>query len=103
MCAKEFVPKIAVTVLDVDKIEASFPRRMRRSDEFSNDPANLGVRKQGIIRSESQPPIQNRVMMKNPRLGLSLFVWTAISPGVRQLQSDQRAVVGSRRLSVSFK
>ena len=56
---------------------------------------NVRVREQGKIRGQTQTPVQERMVIENARFGAAVRVGAAVAAGVRQLQTDQQAVVGA--------
>src|SRR5262249_28083249 len=58
--------------------------------------------KQRVVAIEPQPPIQQRMMIKDARFRPALFVRLAVATRVRQLQSDDEAVIASACLFVFF-
>ena len=89
MRAQKFVPQITVAMLDVHEIEAQFPRHFRCAMKIFNDRLNFAIGQNGIVASQSQSPIQDRVMIKDARLRLAVCIRPAESSGMCQLQSDE--------------
>src|SRR6266403_620768 len=94
--------QISVAVLDIDKIKTCLSRGTRRAVEIFDDRTDLPIRQQRIISAESQPSVQDRMMIKNSGFRLPVVVGPAVSPGVRQLETDQQALAGACRLTVSL-
>src|SRR5262245_40274891 len=103
MRAEKFMAEITVTVFDVHKIETQFPCGFRRAMKILDDLANFSVRENGIVIRQSQSSIQDRMAIKNARLGPVVCIRPAKSSRMRQLQSDKEAFLGSRHLAMFFK
>src|SRR6267143_951400 len=102
MRAQEFVPQVSVAMLDVHKVETQFTRHFCRAMKLFDDRADFSVRQERIIAGQPQFSIQNRVMIKDAWFRLVARIRTAVSPGMRQLQSDEQPFVRTRRSPVLF-
>src|SRR5713226_9545146 len=95
--AQEFVPQITVAVLDVHEVETQLNRHLCRAMEFFDDHAYLSVAQNGIVARQSQFSIQDRMMIENAWFRRVMRIWTAVASGMRQLQSDEKPFVRTRR------
>src|SRR6266403_3273263 len=98
--AEKFVPQITVAMLDVHEVETHFTRQFCRAMEFFDDRAYLSVGQNGIVARQSQSSIQDRMMIENAWFRLSVRIRTAVASGMRQLQSDEKPFVRTRRSPV---
>src|SRR6266481_7341655 len=98
--AEKFVPQITVAMFDVHEVETHFTRHSCRAVEFFDDRAYLAVGQNGIVARQSQSSIQHRMMIENAWFRLSVRIWTAVASGMRQLQSDEKPFVRTRRSPV---
>ena len=87
--AKKLVPQIAVAMLYVHKIETQLPCYGGRAMKILYDGLDFSVRKHGVVARKIQPPVQNRMTIENPGFSPITSIWTAVTPGVRQLQPNQ--------------
>src|SRR4029077_13339166 len=88
MSAEKFVSQVAMTMFEVHEIEAQFPGYEGRTMELFDDGLNFCVGDHGVVSRKIQPPIQNRMMIENSWLWPSMFIGTAVSSRIRQLQTD---------------
>src|SRR5262249_35119000 len=82
------------------KIKSQLLRYFCGIVELLQDPFNLSVRQQWIVARQSQLSIQYRMVVKNLWFGLAVLIRTAVSPGVRQLQSNDQPIIRSSRSAV---
>src|SRR5215813_2733106 len=88
VCAQEFVPQIAVAVLDVYEVEAKFGGGCGGAMEVFDDAVDFAIAQNWIVGPDTQPLVQNRVTVKNLRLVAVPGVRLAVASGVSQLQPD---------------
>ena len=100
--AEKFVAEIAVAMLYIHKVEAQLPRHQRGAMKVLNDGFNFRVRQHGKVGRQTQPPIEERMMIENARLGAAVRIGAAVAAGIRQLQTDQQAVVGAGGQAMLF-
>ena len=93
--AEKFVAQVAMAVLYIDEVEAQPTGQERGLVEVFNDGLDLRVGQHGKIRGQSQPPIEEGMMIENAWLRATVRVGAAVAAGVRKLQTDQQAVVGA--------
>src|SRR6267142_4065417 len=98
--AQEFMPQVPVAMLDVHEIETQLNRRFCRAMKFLDNRAYLAVGQNGIVARQSQSSIQDRMMIENTRLCLSVRIRTAVTSGMCQLQPDEKPSVRARCRSV---
>src|SRR6516162_8462169 len=91
--AQKFVTQIAVAMLDVDKIESQTLGEFRCPMKIRNDRFYLGVRQKWVIAGESEPLIQNRMMIQNARFGFCVTIRAAVPPRMRQLQPNDQPIL----------
>src|SRR5215813_9544182 len=75
VCAQEFVPQIAVAVLDVYEVEAKFGGGCGGAMEVFDDAVDFAIAQNWIISRQTQTFIENRMMVED--LGLIAV------PGIR--------------------
>ena len=94
--------EIPVAVLDVDEAEAHIPRSPRREDEGADELLDLGVAQDRGVIPHAGALVQQRVAVRDSRLGAVLAVRPREAAGVRQLQPDQEARAGAEAPLVRF-
>src|SRR2546423_9074243 len=82
--AQELMSQVAVTVLDVYKVEAGLRSHARRPVKGFDDFAYVTVSEQRVIRWQAQSPVEQRVVIENARLGAVIAVGPAVAPRVSQ-------------------
>src|SRR5262249_8531595 len=92
MRAQKLVAEVAMTMLDVDKLESDLLRESRRAHVVVDDRSDLVVSKNGIRLINADAFIEKRMMVENTRFRFSLVVGTAETAGVRELQTNVKIV-----------
>src|SRR6267143_2731701 len=98
--AQEFMPQVTVAMLDVHEIKTQLTRHFCRAMKFFDDRAYLAVGQDGIVARQPQSSIQDRMMIENAWLRLSVRIRTAVASGMCQLQSDEEPFLRARCPSV---
>ncbi len=90
-------------MLYIDKVEAQPPRQERGFVKVFNDDLDVCASAQhGKVRGQAQTPIEKRMMVENARLGAAVRIGTAVAAGIRELQTDQQAVIGAGDQAMLF-
>jgi hypothetical protein len=87
--AQEFVTKVAVAMLDIDKIKADLPRQCGGAMELLDDGFDLTVGENGIRVWQFQSPIKQRMAVQDAWLGSVVSIGTAEATRVGELESDE--------------
>src|ERR1700730_13329950 len=95
VAAEKFLTEIAVAMFDIHEVEAQLPGHQRGTMEVVNDGFYFRVGQDGKVSRQPQPSVQERVVVENTRLGAAVRIGTAVATRIRQLQTDQQAVVGA--------
>jgi len=95
--AEKFVAEVAVTMFDVHEVEAQLPGHHRGTMEVVNDGLYFARPSGRETQQAAPPPIQERVVIENTRLGPAVRIGTAVATRICQLQTDRQAVVGASR------
>src|SRR3982751_3818475 len=83
-----------MTVLYIDEIEPGVLSENGRVAKIFNNSADVCIAQHWIVGSDPEAAIQNRVVIENLWLRLSVSVWSTITSGVCELKSDQQ--IGDR-------
>src|SRR6266403_491142 len=98
--AEKFVPQVTVAMLDVHKVETQLSSDFCRAMKFFDDRVYLSVGQNGIVARQSQFCIQDRMMIENAWFRPVMRIRTTVASGMRQLQSDEKPFVRTRRSPV---
>src|SRR5438105_6022750 len=90
--AQELVTEVAVTVLDIDKVEPNVGGALAAGDKIIHQPGNLGVGHARIIGRNAKSRVEHRMVIEDGRLDLHLLVGPRKPPRVGQLKADQKVV-----------
>src|SRR5215813_8300515 len=102
MSAEELVGQVAVTMLDVDKVEAQLPGENCRAVEGFDDGADLRIGEQRVARGQPLPSVENWMVMNDERLWPIIGIWPAVASRMGQLESDEQPIFRASRLAMSF-
>src|SRR4029079_18476225 len=98
-CAEQFVPEVAVAVLDVDEGEPHGRGTAGGGDEVVNQAIELRVRKHRTVVGASEAAIEDGVAIchagRRPRGG-----WPRVAARVRELKPDQEIVRAAKLLAM---
>src|SRR5258708_18768213 len=87
--AEKFVTEVAVTMFDVHEVEAQLPGQQRGTMEVVNDSFYFRVRQDGKVSRQPQPPVQERAVIENTRLGSAVPLRAPSAAKIRQAQTSQ--------------
>ena len=97
---EKLVAQVAVTVLQVDEVEADVARVLRGDHVVVDELADVAIAHQRIVGRETELAIEDRMPIEDHRLHPRLVVGLAEASRVRELQSDHEIVVVAHRLAV---
>src|SRR5262249_13199928 len=92
MSAQNFMRQISVTVFDIDEVEAQLPRHDCGSVEVFDDAADLSIGQHWIFRGKALTPVQNWMVISDPRLCAVGQIGTTKAPRMGQLQSNHQPI-----------